>query len=46
MLVSENTGQGARQWGIGDNLDIMREHVPDESVDLTYLDLRSTARPL
>ena len=22
----------------GDNLDILREHVPDESVDLVYLD--------
>ena len=22
----------------GDNLDILREHVPDESVDLIYLD--------
>lgn len=22
----------------GDNLDIMREHIPDESVDLIYLD--------
>ena len=22
----------------GDNLDIVREHVPDESVDLIYLD--------
>lgn len=22
----------------GDNLDILREHIPDESVDLIYLD--------
>lgn len=22
----------------GDNLEVMREHVPDESVDLVYLD--------
>lgn len=22
----------------GDNLDIMREHIPDESIDLIYLD--------
>lgn len=24
----------------GDNLDILREHIPDESVDLIYLVLR------
>ena len=23
---------------LGDNLDILRQYVPDESVDLTYLD--------
>ena len=22
----------------GDNLSVMREHIPDESIDLTYLD--------
>lgn len=32
----------------GDNLDILREHIPAESVDLIYLDppLNSRCRPL
>jgi len=29
----------------GDNLDMSREHIDDESVDLIYLAPRSTARP-
>lgn len=31
----------------GDNLDILREHIPDESVDLIYLDppFNSRRRP-
>ena len=35
--------QNAPDWRnrlhFGDNLPIMREHIPDESVDLIYLDL-------
>ena len=29
----------------GDNLDILRQYVPDESVDLIYLDPPSTPTP-
>ncbi|GAG15572.1 unnamed protein product [marine sediment metagenome] len=29
----------------GDNLDILREYVPDQSVDLTYLDPPFNSRP-
>ena len=28
----------------GDNLEILREHIPDDSVDLVYLDRRLTAK--
>jgi len=30
--------QWENQLYFGDNLDILREHIPDESVDLIYLD--------
>ena len=29
----------------GDNLSILRDYIPDESVDLIYLDLPSTINP-
>jgi site-specific DNA-methyltransferase (adenine-specific) len=31
-------GDWTNQLCFGDNPDIMREHIPDESVDLTYMD--------
>lgn len=27
----------------GDNLDVLRDHIPDESIDLVYLDLPQAA---
>ena len=33
-----STSNAANKLYFGDNLDILREHVADESVDLIYLD--------
>jgi len=32
------------QLFFGDNLDVLRQHVPDESVDLVYLDPQPARR--
>ncbi|MEU7913465.1 DNA methyltransferase [Microbispora bryophytorum] len=36
--MAKKTGEWANKLYYGDNLDVLREHVPDESVDLIYLD--------
>lgn len=37
--------QWVNQLYFGDNLDILREHIPDESVDLIYLDPPLNSKP-
>ena len=43
-MTTPTTTDWQNKLHFGDNLPIMREHIPDESVDLIYLDLPSTPR--
>ncbi len=36
--MSKESGEWSNKLYYGDNLDVLREHVPDESIDLIYLD--------
>ena len=37
-MAGDRADQWVNQLYFGDNLDVLREHIPDESVDLIYLD--------